>query len=343
MNGLITILVVLCVVTIGDHDDDDKKPKKAKLADESKKEEKKHHWGYSSAGDLLDPSHWPEASRYCNNKIYMQSPINIETSKLTRDRSKCDPFDQLDVYFVNKNNGKISGLAKNNGHSLVVTPVRYYPEKKGFVKLNKEHNCIMEISNFWNYNHHIPNNQYYCFDSFHFHWGRVNNGKGSEHEINGEQYPLEAHFVHYSCDFNNIGEALSQWRTGGNIGINGKRDVYVLGVIGVFFKIGAPNRTLKKIFAQYDALEKVGSEVLIRELNINHLLPSNKAYYTYDGSLTTPPCFPVVKWHVMKEVLTVSQEQMNNLRELLNDAGQGEGDNYRPIEANPNPVYDCTY
>jgi hypothetical protein len=36
-------------------------------------------------------------------------------------------------------------------------------------------------------------------------------------------------------------------------------------------------------------------------IDINQLLPEKRDYYTYMGSLTTPPCSEEVLWMVMKE------------------------------------------
>jgi carbonic anhydrase len=44
---------------------------------------------------------------------------------------------------------------------------------------------------------------------------------------------------------------------------------------------------------------------------IKALMPENKDYYKFMGSLTTPPCSENVKWHVLKTPLTISKEQIN--------------------------------
>lgn len=46
------------------------------------------------------------------------------------------------------------------------------------------------------------------------------------------------------------------------------------------------------------------------------LLPKNKSYWTYLGSLTTPPCTESVTWIVFKEPIEVSPEQLDKFRGL---------------------------
>ena len=137
--------------------------------------------------------------------------------------------------------------------------------------------------------------------------------------------------------------ALSSWRLGGNIGVEyAEKDIYVLGVVSVMFEIGPENPALKCIFDRYEELKEAGKEIVVENIDFNVLLPDNKHYWTYKGSITTPPCAPVVKWHIMKDVLSVSEEQLTKLRLLWNMDKEPEGDNFRPIQSNPNLVYDCT-
>ena len=45
-------------------------------------------------------------------------------------------------------------------------------------------------------------------------------------------------------------------------------------------------------------------------IDLNQLLPEDRRYYTYMGSLTTPPCTEGVLWMVMKQPVSLSAEQI---------------------------------
>ena len=47
------------------------------------------------------------------------------------------------------------------------------------------------------------------------------------------------------------------------------------------------------------------------KINVADLLPENKAYYHYSGSLTTPPCSEGVNWVVLKNTVDVSAAQVD--------------------------------
>uniref|UniRef100_A0A3B3D5J2 Carbonic anhydrase XII n=1 Tax=Oryzias melastigma TaxID=30732 RepID=A0A3B3D5J2_ORYME len=52
--------------------------------------------------------------------------------------------------------------------------------------------------------------------------------------------------------------------------------------------------------------------------NIRALLPARlDEYYRYDGSLTTPPCYPSVLWTVFRNTMTVSQKQVHQFTQLF--------------------------
>lgn len=52
-------------------------------------------------------------------------------------------------------------------------------------------------------------------------------------------------------------------------------------------------------------------EVRVPGFNIRELLPARlDEFYRYDGSLTTPPCFPSVLWTVFRNHVTISHQQV---------------------------------
>lgn len=171
---------------------------------------------------------------------------------------------------------------------------------------------------------------------FHLHWGKTNT-TGSEHLVDGRSYPAELHIVHYNVDlFKNIGEAV--------------KSEYGLAVLGMFVKIGKEHAGLKKMTDLLDKVKFEGEKVdLPNGLDISTLLPSDiTRYWTYGGSLTTPPCFESVTWIVFKNPIEISEQQFKQLREL-HSTTQTEGahyhgddfgghivENYRP----PQPLYE---
>ena len=118
----------------------------------------------------------------------------------------------------------------------------------------------------------------YELQQFHFH-------KPAEEKIDGKGFDMDAHLVHKGPDGN-------------------------LAVIAVLFKAGKENKTIKAI---WDNLPKEkGKEQSVGAVKIDavDLLPDDKGYYSYAGSLTTPPCSEGVTWYVLKSPVQISADQI---------------------------------
>ncbi|XP_035138052.3 carbonic anhydrase 5A, mitochondrial isoform X3 [Callithrix jacchus] len=146
-----------------------------------------------------------------------------------------------------------------------------------------------------------PLENHYRLKQFHFHWGAADEG-GSEHAVDDHAYPAELHLVHWnSVKYQNYKEAV--------MGENG------LAVIGVFLK---------------DARAAMGP------FDPSSLLPTCRDYWTYPGSLTTPPLTESVTWIIQKEPVEVAPGQLSAFRTLLFSAlGEEEKvmvNNCRPLQ-----------
>ena len=83
-----------------------------------------------------------------------------------------------------------------------------------------------------------------------------------------------------------------------------------LAVIAVLLDRGSAHPLVQKVWNNLP-LEK-GTEMRVRNgLDMNHLLPADRRYFTYMGSLTTPPCSEGVLWLVMQQPVPVATEQIN--------------------------------
>lgn len=124
----------------------------------------------------------------------------------------------------------------------------------------------------------LINGRNFELTQFHFH-------AKSEHTVDGEHYPVEAHFV--------------------NTGQDGR-----VAVIGVFFTEGKENKAFQEV------LDDVNNDKTDPITDIENMFPVNKSYYHYLGSLTTPPLNENVEWYVMKEPVEISSQQIEDFEKL---------------------------
>lgn len=121
----------------------------------------------------------------------------------------------------------------------------------------------------------------YQLEQFHFH-------HVSEHSINGANYPMEVHLVHKSASNKLL-------------------------VIAVFVREGAAHLGLAPLLTHLPT----GDEHVNAMLDVATLLPSQRAYVEYAGSLTTPPCTENVTWVVMTNPITASRAQIDSFAAMF--------------------------
>ncbi|TYT25935.1 carbonic anhydrase family protein [Luteimonas viscosa] len=132
---------------------------------------------------------------------------------------------------------------------------------------------------------------------FHFH-------SPSENTIAGRSYPMEAHFVHVDDKGN-------------------------LAVVALMFEEGAGNPLLDRVWPQVP-LAVDGRAPLEPGASADDLLPADRDYYRYEGSLTTPPCSEGVRWLVLKQPARASGEQLRKVGEAI---GQPNNRPLQPVGA----------
>ena len=122
----------------------------------------------------------------------------------------------------------------------------------------------------------------YALKQFHFH-------HPSEHLVEGKRFAMEVHFVHAGTDG--------------------------MAVVGVLVVAGKPNAMFKKIVSTMPREE--GSPVPADPaIDPGGLLPTRRAYYHYEGSLTTPPCSETVDWIVLTHPIEVDEVDIARFSKL---------------------------
>ncbi|KAL7674942.1 hypothetical protein ACOME3_001214 [Neoechinorhynchus agilis] len=251
------------------------------------------HWGYESYNG---PSKW--ATLFPQIACYCnQSPIDIDTAKAVPHESS-GGFRRN--YWRCEN-----AMATNNGHSFEVSCAdpRFMTITGGPL-----------------------GDSLYQFKQFHFHWG-AKGELGSEHTIDGRRFDGEIHFVHWnSSAFGSFEDAVNSGQSDG------------LCVLGVLFKVEERNLVINQAFSRLAKRARKVQQLkqtspFTRPLGLKKLFPTNLTYYTYSGSLTTPPCTECVRWIVYDHPIEVRSNWIDTFRAMERSTNGCLIDrNYRPIQ-----------
>ncbi len=153
-----------------------------------------------------------------------------------------------------------------------------YSNRGAISEVNNGHTVVVSVKPG---NFVLLRDQKFEVKQFHFH-------SPSEHHIDGQSFPLEVHLVHANA----AGE---------------------LAVLGVLFSEGERNPLLDQL--KTFRPPELGPPTTL--VDYNELFSSRNEYYSYNGSLTTPPCSEGVRWVVLKQPVVASKDQIARFRNAM--------------------------
>lgn len=222
-------------------------------------------WGYHGA---IGPVRWaeldPEFERCGNGRN--QSPIDLSDAELKQNTFVKRVTGQESLHINVEARARTMDLL-DNGHTIQISS-----------------DASMGL---------MLDGDVYSLVQFHFH-------APSEHTLNGQQLPLEVHFVMSNA--------------------NGE-----LAVIGELYEIGSADPAFDPIVGALPSGPGEARHLEDLALELSELKPFPEQYFAYSGSLTTPPCSEGVHWLIMAEVASLSKAQLTEIADHLHD-------NARPVQ-----------
>ncbi|CDS38061.1 carbonic anhydrase II [Echinococcus multilocularis] len=156
----------------------------------------------------------------------------------------------------------------------------------------------------------------YNLQQFHCHWG-CEDEWGSEHHVDGHSFAGELHLVFMSEKYSTMDRAV--------------KDSEGLCVIGVFLKANRVEcEAMRPLISAIKSSKPSCEQPIADEIDLHSLIPSMDHYFTYEGSLTTPPCAECVRWIVCAEPLKLSKDQLAAMRSMHSCESCNTTDNFRP-------------
>lgn len=173
------------------------------------------------------------------------------------------------------NGQRQSPIDIRGGLSVDLEPVRFDYQSSRFSVIDNGHTVQANLA---------PGNAIeiggnrFELQQLHFH-------RPSEERIDGRQFEMSVHLVHKDPQ--------------------GK-----LAVVTLLLEKGPLQPAVQKVWNNLP-LEKNQDVPARVALDLNEILPADQRYFTYMGSLTTPPCTEGVQWVVMRQPVTVAPEQID--------------------------------
>jgi carbonic anhydrase len=269
-------------------------------------------WSYDSNGRL-----WQQEFPLCGNRELsdMQSPIDLRSN--------------------------VNGSLVQNDMSLEIA----YPAAGSFTMFNMADSLRVKLDSgqesvFATKSTEVRNGETYALSHVDMKWA-AESSAGSEHTVDGKAFPLEIQLMHYNTKYANYEEASRMVD-----GIAGLSLLFVSDDDDKASDNEYKGITLDGILNSASSVQVDGSEASITGLNLAELLPNPSTgmvpvseeeivcdglckYFTYEGSLTTPPCSETVQWFILQVYPTVTEQQLGVLRSLRGRSSLVVSSNYR--------------
>lgn len=258
---------------------------------------------------------WKNKYPQCvNNK---QSPINIDTNNFDGQKNRCDLLCKLGI---NYKPSKCHITIEND------TPTVYF-DYGSYIKFN-------------GYSGNSDLNYKFGKEGL-FQLKKMTIHTPSMHTINGANYDMEVMLYHYlPTDL-----VSSKTDTTKKSSVNDDRGV----ILSLFFRGGIDSGKPNEFFSQFINRFPKEQQEGAREIDIpvnddwtpNMLLPKNKAFFTYEGSLPHPPCNQTWYYVVFEEAGIISKHLLEGFKIAFNrNKRLTQRLNNRPVNYNNNPRFD---
>ncbi|PCI59889.1 MAG: carbonate dehydratase [Kordiimonadales bacterium] len=129
----------------------------------------------------------------------------------------------------------------------------------------------------------------------------------AEHTVAGQSYPM----------------SIQSWHRGPDGSV---------AIIETLVKEGRENAAIKEIWTHLPLESGQTSKIDAVLINARDLMPTDKAYFRYVGSLSTPPCTEGVQWYVLKQPIELSKQQIDLVRGIVG------GNSARPVQRRNNRI-----
>ncbi|KAK2847472.1 hypothetical protein Q5P01_010471 [Channa striata] len=234
------------------------------------------------------PDAWGEVFEPCLGRF--QSPINIVTRRVL-------PDDRLTPFHFTGYQETFHTNLTNNGHTVQMDLPSTIKIEGG--KLAGPYKAIQ----------------------LHLHWGKEG-GPGSEHMIDGEQFPMEMHIVHIKDEYDTLSQAVG--------------DPSGVAVLGFFFQEGtSANKKFDPLINALKNITQPSKSTMLNGVSLGMFIPPEEnltKYFRYDGSLTTPNCDEAVVWTLFENVILLSRKQLAAFSQLQVSSGERMVKTYRPVQ-----------